>query len=81
MGGVEVDLRGARTTGPQVVIDAFAMWGGIEIFVPRDWKVVSEVLPLMAGYEDHTAPPDGGAAKTTLVIRGLVVMGGIEIKN
>jgi predicted membrane protein len=80
MGGVEVDLRGTRSTSPQVVIDAFAWWGGIEIFVPRDWRVVSEVLPLMAGYEDHTGKPEG-EAKTTLVIRGLVVMGGIEIKN
>lgn len=80
MGGIEVDLRGAKTVEPQVVIDVFAWWGGIDIFVPRDWRVVSEVFPLMAGYEDHSTKPEG-EARTTLVIRGMVVMGGVEVKN
>lgn len=81
MGGVEVDLRKAKAAAPQVTLDVFAWWGGIDVFVPRDWRVVSEVLPIMAGYEDQSAAPEGTAATTTLIIRGLVVMGGIEIKN
>jgi len=80
MGGVELDLRGARTKSPRVVLDVFAWWGGVDIQVPRDWRVVSEVLPLMAGYEDKTRPAEGETA-TTLVIRGAVIMGGIEVKN
>jgi predicted membrane protein len=80
MGGVEVDLRGAKTVEPQVVLDVFAWWGGIDLFVPRDWRVVSEVIPMMAGFEDHSVKPEG-EARTTLVIRGMAVMGGIEVKN
>ena len=79
MGGIELDLRAARTTQPQVVIDVFAWWGGIDIFVPRDWRVVSEVLPIMAGVEDQTKPVEG-PAHTTLVLRGAAIMGGIEVK-
>ncbi len=80
MGGVEVDLRGAKTVEPQVVLDVFAWWGGIDVFVPRDWRVVSEVFPLMASYEDHSAKPEG-EARTTLVVRGVAIMGGIEVKD
>ncbi|MEO5617839.1 MAG: DUF5668 domain-containing protein [Candidatus Eisenbacteria bacterium] len=80
MGGVELDLRGARTTTPQVVLDVFAWWGGVDIRVPPEWRVVSEVLPLMAGYEDKSKAAEGEPA-TTLLIRGIVIMGGIEVKN
>jgi hypothetical protein len=80
MGGVEMDLSGARLEGEQAVVDVFAFWGGIEIRVPTDWAVVSRVMPLMAGYEDKTRPSATPPAKR-LVVRGLVIMGGIEVKN
>src|SRR5687768_1472756 len=45
MGGVELDLRNAQIQpGQDVVIDTFAMWGGVEIKVPENWRVVSEVF-------------------------------------
>jgi len=79
MGGVELDLRGARAAGDTVVLNVLAWWGGIDIFVPKDWKVASEVIPIMAGYEDLTkVEPD---ARTHLIVKGLVVMGGVEVKN
>ncbi len=80
MGGVEADLRGARARGPEVVAEVFAWWGGIELVVPEDWRVVCEVTPVMGGVEDNTRVAEGGAV-TTLVVRGLVVLGGIEINN
>ena len=80
MGGVEIDLRSARATQPQVVIDVFAWWGGIDIFIPRDWRVVNEVVPIMGGVDDQTRPAEGDI-RTTLVLRGAAIMGGIEIKS
>ena len=80
MGGVEADLTGARPRGREVVVEVFAFWGGIELIVPEDWQVVSEVTPVMGGVEDSTRFA-GGTPVTTLVVRGLVVMGGVEIKN
>jgi len=79
MGGVELDLRNAHPANNTVVMDVLAWWGGIELWVPPDWKVTSEVLPIMAGYEDKTKPQ--ADAKTHLILRGLVVMGGIEVGN
>ena len=79
LGGCEVDLRHAAING-EAVIDVFAMWGGIEIRVPEDWTVINRVTPFMGGVEDNTRPPQA-ASPHRLTIRGMVVMGGIEIKN
>jgi len=80
MGGIEADLTGARPRGNAVVAEVFAWWGGIELIVPEDWRVSTEVTPIMGGVED-TSRFAGGEAATTLVVRGLVIMGGVEIKN
>lgn len=79
MGGVELDMRGAKAATDTVVLDVLVWWGGIELKVPPDWKVTSEVVPVMAGIEDKTKVQLD--ARTHLIVRGLVVMGGIEIGN
>ena len=79
MGGCELDLRHAAIDG-EAVIDVFAMWGGIEIRVPEDWTVSSRVTPLLGGVDDKTRPPQG-ASRHHLVLRGFVIMAGVEIKN
>lgn len=79
MGGCEIDLRQAAIHG-EAVIDVFAMWGGIEIQVPEDWTVIGRVTPLMGGFDDTTRPPKG-ATEHRLIVRGVVLMGGVEVKN
>jgi predicted membrane protein len=81
MGGCEIDLRQASIApGTEAVIDVFAFWGGIDIKVPDDWTVVMRAMPLMGGVEDKTRAPQGSTVKR-LVVRGIVVMGGVSIKN
>ena len=79
MGGVEVDLRGASTGGQEAFIDVFAWWGGIEITVPPDWAVSNQVVVFMGGAEDKSSGTQD--ARNRLVVRGFVVMGGVEIKT
>jgi predicted membrane protein len=79
MGGIEVDLRQAGTAGGEAVIDVFAVWGGIEIVVPPDWDVVVEVVAIMGAAEDKTS--GGQGPRHRLVLRGFVLMGGVEVKN
>jgi predicted membrane protein len=78
MGGLEIDLRDASIKG-EAIIDIFAMMGGVEMRVPEDWLVVVEGFPFMGGYEDKTRPPKVSTKR--LVIKGIAVMGGVEIKN
>jgi predicted membrane protein len=80
MGGCELDLREALIQGEEVHIAAFALWGGIEIRVPKDWMVVNESVALMGGVEDATRPPVG-PGRPRLVVKGFALMGGIEIRN
>jgi hypothetical protein len=80
MGGAEIDLRGARMQGDHAVVDVTALWGGVELFVPADWRVSIEALPLLAGIEDSSHPP-AGEVRGHLVVRGVVLMGGLEVKN
>jgi hypothetical protein len=76
-----VDLRKASIApGTEAVIDVFAFWGGIDIKVPEDWTVVNRVVPLMGGIEDKTLAPQPPTGKR-LVLRGIVVMGGVSVKN
>ena len=80
MGGVELDLRGARIAeGQEAVIDAFAFWGGVEIRIPETWRVRDNVLPMLGGVDDKTHPT--GNTGPVLHLRGTAIMGGIEVKN
>ena len=78
MGGCELDLTQADIIHSPAIIDTFAMWGGIEIYVPENWEVVGEVIPFMAGFEMKTG---AGTPERRLIVRGATVMGGIEVKR
>jgi hypothetical protein len=83
-GGIEIDLRLAAIAPgtKEVVIDANATFGGIELCVPETWLVVTRGLGLFGGYEDKTIPPraqDGDPPR--LVIKGYAIFGGVAVRN
>jgi predicted membrane protein len=80
MGGAEIDLTQATPVPEGAVLELFAMWGGIEIQVPGDWTVENRVTPLMGGSED-TRKTVGKDGKKRLILKGLAIMGGVEVKN
>lgn len=82
LGGCEIDLSRAAITAEQAVLNVFTMWGGINIRVPDEWTVVIEGFPIMGGLADKTRPPRQPEPRPQrLVVRGIVIMGGVEIKN
>jgi predicted membrane protein len=81
MGGIQLDLTGALPADGRAVLDVFAMWGGIEIRVPEDWRVEIEATPIMGGIESTALVPPGVEPVGTLVVRGFAMMGGVEVKN
>lgn len=80
MAGVKLDLTDARMEGDSAIIEVFAFWGGMEIYVPKDWTVTSKVATVMGGFIDKRRPTSTPATKT-LMITGFVIMSGIEVKN
>lgn len=79
MGGCEIDLTRVEVRSGEVVIDVFTVWGGIEIRVPDDWAVAPRAAVIIGSFVDMTRPPAN--PKTRLVIRGAVIMAGVEIRN
>ena len=82
-GGYQVDLRKAAIARSPAILHANAMFGGIEIRVPRSWRVVLDGLPLLGGYSDETEHPDaqGGAPVPELIVKGFASFGGVVVKN
>jgi hypothetical protein len=80
MGGVNLDLSNAPMARDTAVIDVFALMGGAVLLVPRDWDVTVRVVCLMGGCSDKRRPATVPATKH-LIIQGMAVMGGVEIKD
>jgi hypothetical protein len=82
-GGVEIDLRKAGTNATEVLIDANAIFGGVELRVPENWNIVVRGAGIFGGYEDKTMDarnaPDSKAP--VLIVNGLAVFGGVTIQN
>jgi len=80
MGGCEVDFREASIQQGVATIDCFALMGGIEIKVPEEWIVIIEALPLLGGVENRTRSSQK-EGNPKLIVKGMALMGGIEVKN
>lgn len=82
-GGTVLDLR--RTSLPEgdTVIDVELSFGGIEIYVPDNWVIVSELESVLGGVEDkrYGAVSVPATGNSRLIIRGNVTFGGVVIKN
>jgi hypothetical protein len=81
-GGIELDFRDADIES-EAMLEINCIFGGVEIRVPETWHVNSRNVPVFGGYEDTTRQPAvlPGAQPKTLTITGMVVFGGVEIKN
>jgi Domain of unknown function (DUF5668)/Cell wall-active antibiotics response 4TMS YvqF len=83
-GGIELDFRDADMED-QAVLELNCIFGGVEIRVPPNWRVHSRSLPVFGAFEDKSGrtlnetPLD--SKPKTLVITGVVVFGGVEIRN
>ena len=79
MGGVDLDFSQATLSGPETVMNVTAIMGGVEIKVPAGLTVVVEGVGIMGAFED-TARQNYGPGAPSLRIKGVAIMGGVEIK-
>ncbi len=78
MGGCALDLRGSSIEN-EAVITVFAAMGGITLKVPPDWTIVLHGTPIMGGFDEKTITPPNNSKR--LIIKGYVIMGGVEVRN
>lgn len=81
-GGIDLDLRRSGMT-QNAVIDANAIFGGIEIRVPLNWTVDVHGNGIFGGYEDKTIhpAPDPNMPVFKLTVTGFAIFGGISVSN
>src|SRR5579863_38626 len=83
-GGIEIDLSKANTKKDEIVIEADAVFGGIELRVPEHWRVTVQGAGIFGGYDDQTRPSPAASADDTrprLIKPGPAVFGGVTGKN
>lgn len=80
-GRTTIDLRHTHLAPGETYIDLDCNCGGIEIYVPSDWKVVLRCNAFFGGCEDKRWQNGNFNKENTLVIRGKLSFGGLEIKD
>jgi len=79
MGGFDVDLRNADIEGSEATITVNCLMGGGVIRVPETWAVAMRVTAFMGGHS--LKAKEGPQPTKTLVVKGIAIMGGVEVRN
>lgn len=81
-GGITLDLRDALPAAQGASINATVAFGGIDILVPKGWRISVRSTPIFGGLDDktdHSEPPAEDAP--SLHIDAMTVFGGVAIKH
>jgi predicted membrane protein len=80
-GGGKINLTQADIED-KAILNIAVNFGGAEILVPANWQIQNELNALFGGIEDkRRASPQGVEPAKTLILRGNIFCGGVEIRN
>jgi predicted membrane protein len=80
-GGCEINLSQADFQDT-VTLDVVAIFGGVKIIIPPTWEVRSEMVSIFGGMDDKRGVvPFGDAPRKIVVIKGVALFGGVNIRN
>ena len=83
-GGYNLDFSEAEMDGDSMELNLFCIMGGVEIIVPPHWEVEKRgAVNIMGGFTNntHCLAEELGLPRKTLIVKGIALMGGGEIKN
>lgn len=82
MGGAEIDLREAIFSPGVHEISVYTLMGGVEIIVPPNVAIECDGAGIMGGFESvNRAPVEPDPERPLVRIRGIALMGGVEIST
>jgi len=77
--GGEIDISGAKTSEKNVNLEFVAIFSGVKLIIPKNWKVNSQGTAILGGYNNRVS--QAAEAETILNIKGAAIFGGVEISN
>ncbi len=81
-GGIELDLINSDFNRKELVFDVFCIFGGVKLYIPPNWKVVTNGIPVFGGLKNNSRYSDDSITdKPVIYINYVAIFGGIEIVN
>lgn len=78
-GGGDLDFSDARFVHPTITVRIFCLFGGINIYVPENINTTVNTFSIFGGVDNkspNTTDPDA----PRLIVEGLVIFGGADVK-
>jgi hypothetical protein len=79
LGGAKLDFSEAQFTSATTRIRAFSLLGGTEIYVSENANTVSRAFCILGGVDD-SAGMSADPSAPTILIEGLMILGGVKIR-
>ncbi|MBU0475407.1 MAG: cell wall-active antibiotics response protein [Bacteroidetes bacterium] len=83
LGGTQLDLHQANLAEGTNSLEIVAIFGGVEVIVPRDWKVIVNATSIFGGVDDKRIINVNQVYESNkvLIIKGAVIFGGCSLKT
>jgi Domain of unknown function (DUF1707) len=81
MGGVLIDLREAQFTARETVINAYTIWGGIDVVVNAGTRVIVDGVGIMGAFDQARDKVEAQVGPDSPVVRvkGFALMGAVTV--
>ncbi len=82
-GGSEINLMSCKLAEGENVLDVLMVFGGTTVIIPKEWNIVINVTSILGGFSNKSIrnPNLVIDQSRTLVIKGLTLFGGGEVKT
>ena len=82
-GGSKINLMNSQLAVGENILDTFSLFGGTTVIIPAGWNVRIEVASIFGGFSDkrERMPNLVFDQEKVLVVKGLAIFGGGEVKS
>lgn len=80
-GGTELDLRQTELKDGVTILECVNVFGGLVLIVPEHWEIKAETVAIVGGFADKRRNITFSNGNKRLLIKGVNVFGGTEVKN
>jgi predicted membrane protein len=81
-GGIDLDLRDSIISKDGAKLEVTAVFGGMNIIVPSEWRVVVKGVPIFGGCSNKTHSNNSANENApVLVINYFAAFGGLDVRN